>query len=242
MLISKLNLVRTIYFTSKNRGADMLNELTSELNTRGANFVKTVDISMLSENQNQGYSIALLIGILLRPSYIFRLSKENILDYSEFSEKENRADKLAEWTADFIIAKGYKAFAQSERNLCLHGYYDEIMKTTPLPHKTIAIMAGLGWIGNNNLLVTQKYGSALCMCTVLTNAPLSTENSPIVMPKCGECTVCKNICPSKAIHGYTWEIGVNRDKIVDVYHCDTCLKCLAYCPWTQKYMKNKGST
>jgi epoxyqueuosine reductase QueG len=85
--------------------------------------------------------------------------KGNILDYSELSEKEHRADELAEWTADFIIEKGYKAFAQSERNLISHGFYDEATKTTPLPHKTIAVLAGFGWIGKSNLLVTQEYGS-----------------------------------------------------------------------------------
>lgn len=122
----------------------MLNELIFELNTHGANFVKVVDISMLSANENRGYSVALLIGIVLSPSYIFHLSK-GILDKSEFSEKEQSADKLAEWTADFIIAKGYKAFAQSEKNLYLEGFYDEITKTTPLPHKKIAILAGLDW-------------------------------------------------------------------------------------------------
>jgi len=218
----------------------MLKELISELNTLGANFVKVVDISMLSANENRGYSVALLIGIVLSPCYIFRLLKENILDYSEFSEKESRTDKLAEWTADFIKEKGYKAFAQSERNLGLHGFYDETTKTTPLPQKKIAILAGLGWIGKNNLLVTQEYGSSVCMCSVLTNAPLHTENMPIIMPKCGECTVCKDICPTGAIHGSTWEIDINRDLIVDVYHCDGCLKCLANCPWTQKYMKNNS--
>ncbi|CAH2213483.1 4Fe-4S dicluster domain-containing protein [Tepidibacter aestuarii] len=218
----------------------MLNELIFELNTYGANFVKAIDISMLSANENGGYSVALLIGIVMEPSYIFRLSKENMIDYSEFTEKENCADRLAEWTADFIIEKGYKAFAQSERNLELHGFYDETTKTTPLPHKKIAILAGLGWIGKNNLLVTHEYGSALCMCSVLTNAPFLTENRPIMMPKCGECTVCKDICPTGAIYGSIWQMGMNRDLIVDVYHCDTCLKCLANCPWTQKYMKNNS--
>jgi epoxyqueuosine reductase len=217
----------------------MLNELIFELKTRGADFIKAVDISMLSAKENRGYDVAILIGIVLSPSYIYRLSKENILDHSEFSKTENRADKLAEWTADFIITKGYKSFAQSERNL-LHGFFDEITKSTPLPHKTIATLAGLGWIGKNNLLVTQEYGSALCMCSVLTNVPLPIENRPIIMPKCGECTVCKDICPTGAISGATWEIGINRDLIVDVYHCDGCLKCLANCAWTQKYMKNSN--
>lgn len=216
----------------------MLNELISELHHRGADFVNTVDISMLSENENRGYYAAILIGIVLSRDYVYRLSTGSTVDYSEFSEKENRADRLAEWTADFIIAKGYKAFAQSERNLYQHGDYDETTKTTLLPHKKIAILAGLGWIGKNDLLVTNEYGSALCMCTVLTNSPLPTKNRDIIMPKCGKCTVCKDICPTKVIHGYTWQVGADRDEIVDVYHCDACLKCLANCPWTQKYTKD----
>jgi epoxyqueuosine reductase QueG len=215
----------------------MVNELICELYTRGVNLIKVVDISMLSEKENRGYSVAILIGIVLSSDYILRLSKENKVDYSEFGEKEHRAGDLAEWTADFIIAKGYKAFAQSDRNL-IHGFFEETTKTTPLPHKKIAILSGLGWIGKSNLLVTKEYGSALCMCTVLTNAPLPNENRPIIMPKCGECTVCKDICPTSAIHGTTWEPDMNRDLIVDVYHCVGCLKCLVSCPWTQKYMEN----
>lgn len=215
----------------------MINELISELNIRGANFIKTVDISMLSEKENRGYNVAILIGLALSPDYISRLSKENKVDYSEFGEKEHRAGDLAEWVADFIIAKGYKAFAQSDRNL-IHGFYEETTKTTPLPHKKVAILSGLGWIGKNNLLVTKEYGSALCMCTILTNAPLPTENLSIITPKCGECTVCKDICPANAIHGCIWEPNMDRDFIVDVYHCEGCLKCLVNCPWTQKYMKN----
>ncbi|MBU3216064.1 epoxyqueuosine reductase [Clostridium estertheticum] len=214
-----------------------MNELISALNHRGVKFIKTVDISMLSLKENRGYSVAILIGIVLSEGYIFRLSKRNIADHSEFGEKEHLVNELAEWTADFIITKGYKAFAQSEKNL-IHGFYDETTKTTPLPHKKIAILAGLGWIGKSNLLVTKEYGSALCMCTILTNAPLPIENRSIIMPKCGECTVCKDICPTSAIHGSTWEPDMNRDFIVDVYHCAGCLKCLVNCPWTQKYMVN----
>ncbi|MFT5875536.1 MAG: epoxyqueuosine reductase [Clostridium sp.] len=58
----------------------MVNELISELNTRGVNIIRTVDISMLSAKENRGYSVAILIGIVLSADYIFRLSKENILD------------------------------------------------------------------------------------------------------------------------------------------------------------------
>jgi epoxyqueuosine reductase len=61
------------------------------------------------------------------------------------------------------------------------------------------------------------------------------------MPRCGKCTVCKDVCPVGVIHGFTWNTDVNRDLIVDVYHCSTCLKCLSNCPWTQKYINNNSS-
>ena len=211
----------------------MKSELISELYDRGANFIRTVDISMLSEKENRGYSAAVLIGILLCHE------KEDIIDYSEFDEKERHADELAEWTADFLKAKGYRSFAQSERNLS-NGFFDETTKTTPLPHKKIAILAGLGWIGKSNLLVTQEYGSAFCMCTVLTDAPLPTERHSIIMPKCDSCNACKDVCPTKVIHGRMWEPNMDRDLIVNVYHCECCLKCLVNCPWTQKYMTNQN--
>lgn len=62
------------------------------------------------------------------------------------------------------------------------------------------------------------------------------------MPKCGKCTVCKNICPAQVIHGTIWEAGMNRDLIVDVYNCACCLKCLVNCPWSQKYMKSNSQS
>lgn len=216
----------------------MLNALICELHNRGADIIKTVDISMLSDQERLGYDTAILIGIVLSRKYIYRLVTEDTIDYSEFAENENQTDRLADWTADFIAAKGYRAFSQSEDNLLQHGDYNELEKRTPLPHKKIALMSGIGWIGKNNLLVTKQYGSAVSICTVLTDLPLSTENKAIEMPKCGNCMVCANICPAKVISGITWGFDVDRDKIVDVYHCETCLKCLANCPWTLNYMND----
>jgi ferredoxin len=215
----------------------MISELISELKNSGANLVKTVDISMLPEKENRGYSAAILIGIILSPEFILGFSNETITVPSEYWEKEDLTQELAEWAADFIALKGYKAFAQSDGNL-INGHFEEATKTSALPHKKIAVLSGLGWIGKSNLFITEEYGSALCMCTVLTNAPLPTENRQIIMPKCSGCTVCKDICPAKVIHSTTWEPGMNRDLIVDVYRCECCLKCLVHCPWTQNYMES----
>ena len=41
-----------------------------------------------------------------------------------------------------------------------------------LSHKHVARAAGLGWIGRNNLLVNEKFGSRIRLVTILTDLPL----------------------------------------------------------------------
>lgn len=214
----------------------MYNELITELRSREKNLiVKAVDISSLSEKESRGYKYAIILGIVLNPEYVYNQLEENSIDRSEFCEKEHLVDELAEWAADFITKKGYKAFAQSEKNLL--DRYNVITKTSHLPHKKVSVLAGMGWIGKSNLMVTHDYGSAICMCTVLTNAPCPTENKSILTSNCGTCTICMDVCPTKVIHGVTWEKGIDRDLLVDVYHCEGCLKCLINCQWSKKYAK-----
>jgi len=223
------------------------NEIRYELRCRGADFVYFADISRLSEEQNKRYPNALLIGITLSPDYIRKITdtpdyvqnmiNNNQKNVDEFHVKEANTDRLADYIAGYLLLKGYSAYSQSEDNINSTGYYDEETKSTPLPHKTIAVLAGLGWIGKHNLLVTAEFGSAISMCTVLTDAPLKTVLYTPANPLCGNCTICRDICPARAIKGNIWSIKTSRDELVDINKCNTCLKCLAFCPWTQKYMK-----
>jgi epoxyqueuosine reductase QueG len=66
-----------------------------------------------------------------------------------------------------------------------------------LSHKKVALLAGLGWLGRNNLVVSPLYGSQVRLATVLTNLPL-LEDKPIE-GGCGACNKCISACPAKAI-------------------------------------------
>lgn len=66
-----------------------------------------------------------------------------------------------------------------------------------LSHKHVARAAGLGWIGRNNLLVNETFGSHLRLVTILTNLPLRV-NSPL-SKDCGSCRDCLSVCPVGAI-------------------------------------------
>ena len=212
----------------------MLEEMITELYHRGATIVKVVDISMLSKQETKEYSKAFLIGIALEPGYLLRQSLEETIDHSGFGDAEHRVGELAEWLAEDIVRKGYLAYAQSDRNL-INDFYNEATRSSSLPHKKIAVMAGLGWIGKSNLLITPNYGSALSMCSVLTDLPIPTDNAPMLTSQCEPCSLCRDICPTGAIHGIAWEPGIHRDRIVDIKICEGCLKCLIHCPWTQNY-------
>ena len=64
-------------------------------------------------------------------------------------------------------------------------------------HKALAIAAGHGWLGRNNLLVHPQYGAQVRLVTVLTNYPL-IANVPL-KTNCGTCRACIDACPSRAI-------------------------------------------
>ena len=66
-----------------------------------------------------------------------------------------------------------------------------------LSHKHVAWAAGLGWIGRNNLLVHEKFGSRIRLVTILTDLPLAI-NSPSIKD-CGSCLNCLSVCPAGAI-------------------------------------------
>ncbi len=66
-----------------------------------------------------------------------------------------------------------------------------------LSHKHVAWAAGLGWMGRNNLLVNETFGSRIRLVTILTDLPLLV-NSPSIRD-CGSCLNCLSTCPAGAI-------------------------------------------
>jgi epoxyqueuosine reductase len=66
-----------------------------------------------------------------------------------------------------------------------------------LSHKRVASAAGLGWIGRNNLLVNDQFGSRVRLVTILTDLPLVID-SPSGRD-CGSCLSCLSVCPAGAI-------------------------------------------
>ncbi len=217
----------------------MNEEIRKELKERNVDIVRFIDVSELSKKQTQGFAKAILFGMALSQKFILNILGNLPIEKDEFLEQEAEVDRLADWLAAFIQQKGYQAYSQSEKNHIQNGNIDEKTLTSILPHKTIARLGGLGFIGKNNLLITEDYGCAFSMCTVLTDAPVSTENSLIIASKCGACKICKNVCPTGAIHGKEWVQDGGRELLIDISKCRCPLKCMINCPWTLKYAQKE---
>lgn len=69
--------------------------------------------------------------------------------------------------------------------------------TSAVLERSWAVLAGLGWIGKNTLLIHPKLGSYLFIAVVLLNQ--KTGREPNLLPNyCGNCTRCLTACPTQA--------------------------------------------
>jgi epoxyqueuosine reductase QueG len=200
-----------------------LNEICKKyLEDNGADFVYFVDASAFPTDVVKEYACVVLFGKALSKDYINALKEGQKPKRQEFSNTEHKMDALAEKLVDRLETEGYKSISK--------------LKFACLPHKTVALRAGLGFIGKNNLLINEQYGCALVLGKVLTAAPFETiKGVPPKKPKCSKCKICVDVCPTKALYGKTWSITTTRDEILARKLCCCCLKCMIWCPYTEKY-------
>ncbi len=199
-----------------------LNQIWEQrIREKGTDFVHFVDASVLPAEAVSGYTCAVLFGKALSKEYLSDMRAEREPKSREFGNTERKMDALAVKLAGWLEAEGYKSAAK--------------FKFGTLPHKTVALRAGLGFIGKNNLLVNGVHGCALVLGKVLTDAPFVTMSTPVQEPQCGECRACADACPTGALPGTPWSIGTTRDQILTRKLCTMCLKCMVHCPYTERY-------
>ncbi len=85
--------------------------------------------------------------------------------------------------------------------------------SAPLAEKSLAVRAGLGWIGRNSLLVTPTHGSMLLLGELLINAEVDEYDQPLEGVGCGSCRACVERCPNSAILD---------SRAIDTHRCISC--------------------
>lgn len=118
--------------------------------------------------------------------------------------------------------------------------------SAPVLDKAWAAKSGLGWIGKNSNLLTQKVGSFYFIAELIID--LDLEYDYATTDHCGTCTACIDACPtqaiiapyqvdgSKCISYFTIELKENipdemKGKFEDwAFGCDICQDV---CPWNK---------
>lgn len=117
----------------------------------------------------------------------------------------------------------------------------------PFSFKFAAANSGLGWIGKNDVVITEKYGPRVRLSAILIDYEFD-YGKKIIKSRCPkECKKCIEICPYKALKNTTWNIDKLRSDIIDYRLCNkkrseyikeygrknACGLCLAICPFGQ---------
>ncbi len=233
--------------------AELLEELRVYLTGRGASLVACADIQAIPSELRDDFPRALLIAVALTPSIVAGISSGPTFEYlREYKRVNALLTSLAEDAAEYLQKAGWqaKAYLPSKGGAANEGL------RTPLPHKTVATLSGAGWIGRCALLVTERFGSALRINRVLTDAPL-TAGEPVTESLCGACFECVRACPAGAPQGGAWTPGMNREELFDAFACrdkainlcpeewdvrSICGICIQACPHTRRYLVRSGVT
>src|SRR5512147_2230130 len=110
--------------------------------------------------------------------------------------------KLQKRAVRFLKSRGYRTLAIPPDSDRKKGTFVSNLYSL-FNHKMAATSAGLGWIGKNGLLISPDHGPRLSLATVLTDAPFAPDR-PMEHSLCGDCVLCIEHCPSKAITGAEW--------------------------------------
>ena len=171
---------------------------------------------------------ALSIGVRLSDPVLDEIDDAPTKVYYHHYRQANIAlDQIAFRIAGFIQSKGYRTLPVPASQII-----DWEKQKGHLSHKKIGNLAGLGFIGRNNLLVNPVLGARFRLVSVLTDIPLDTAKP--LNDDCGSCRACIDACPAGAIKERPEDFDhikcyeklkeFRNKKIVDQFICGVCVK------------------
>jgi len=231
-------------------------KLTELLLESGASFVGFSNVSGKLESRFRHLPYAVTAGVRLSDAIIDEITdKPSFTYFHHYRTVNTLLDQITLRGMIFIQKHHYNAMPvpASQTVNDMGDPYRGIF-----PHKTAAVMAGLGSIGKNGLFLHKTYGPRVRLATILTDMPLVPTGTEISedttaasagleadrICACSSCNNCVEACPALALTGREWHEGVPRDQIVDARACSeymnqkfkligrgsVCGICIKVCP------------
>jgi len=192
---------------------------------------------VLSEKIKQKITRAVVLGVRLSSLVLSEIDQAPTKLYFHHYRTANMfLDQLAFMVSGWIEKKGFLALPIPASQII-----DWELQRAHLSHRKIGLLAGIGWIGRNNLLVSERFGAQFRMATVLTDMPLKIDKP--LKKDCGTCFACVSVCPSGAIQESRENFkykdcsdklkSFQKSNIVGQYICGVCVRACG-----GKYGKN----
>jgi epoxyqueuosine reductase QueG len=158
-----------------------------------ADISKVRDEFKLAPAISQKLDKAICLGVMLSGAVLAEIDiVPTKLYFHHYKIVNSFLDHIALRLCNIIQKKGFLALAIPATQII-----DWEKNIGHLSHRKLGFLAGLGWIGRNNLLVNEKFGSQFRLASVLTNMPLKVDKAG--GKDCGQCRLCVKICPAQAI-------------------------------------------
>lgn len=203
-------------------------ELTRLLTGVGATFVGYADVEGKTEGSFSKLHFAVSVGLRLSDAILDEIMDKPTFTYFHHYRSANALlDQITLRGLSFIQQQGFDAVAVPASQTVNDA---GAPFTGIFPHKTAAVMAGLGRIGKNGLFLHDIYGPRVRLATILTDMELPTAE-PGIKNSCDSCNKCVDACPALALTGKEWEAGNKREELVDAKACSD---------YMNKYFKQIG--
>ena len=190
----------------------------------------------------------------LDPTLLVEGSKSVIsLTYNYYIDKLQQ-DPNAPKISKYAYGLDYHYVIKDKLNQLLEFIKEEIgdvhgrafVDSAPIMEKAWAKKSGLGWIGKNSNLITQKVGSFYFISELIVDLDLEVDHA--VTDHCGSCTACIDACPTEAI---TEPFQVDGSKCISYFTIELkdnipnemkgkldhwafgCDVCQDVCPWNR---------
>lgn len=174
--------------------------------------------------------------VCLFPYYVGERAESNIAKYTYALDYHKVAKDKLEQIGTFLaeVVPGF--------------HYQSFVDTGPLVDRYMAYLAGLGFYGQNNHIISETYGSYVVIGYMLTNHAFEIDQP--LQQSCMQCGKCITSCPGQAIVGKfvldprrcrsyltqkKGDLTVTERRIIKknklVFGCDVCQDV---CPHNQK--------
>lgn len=210
---------------------------------RGAVAVGIADLTKFLVGSRKGGLIAIAFGVRYPTPEVEQLPDDVALQVS--------VHRLVATTQEiYSTIEGFVSNQNQYARCCRYDALERVfgaLTIGPLSQKSIAVLAGLGWIGKSSLLCTLAHGPRVRLGTLFTDSHLKTD-TPFVVSHCGECRICQDACPIGAVTGEKVSYNGLTGFQIDSEKCRThvsrneqllgrkefCGLCLKACPFGKR--------